>query len=162
VWDDGLSIWSPGTLPGDLTADQLYQSGHPSILRNPLIAQVFYYAGLIERWGSGTTRILDLCAEQELPVPTFEESSGGVRVTFYQAYTPATLREKGLSERQITAALYVKAHGQITNTVYQELTGVSKATATRDLEALVQMGVLNREGAGRGTHYRLIRLINGS
>ena len=104
VEDDQLHIWSPGTLPQDLRPEQLYQRRHPSVLRNPLVAQVFYYAGLIERWGSGTTRILDLCAAQELPQPVFEEYSGGVNVTFHQdRYTPEQLQAQGLNERQIKA-----------------------------------------------------------
>ena len=157
VYDDQLSIWSPGDLPQDLEPEQLYQPRHPSVLRNPLMAQVFYYAGFIERWGSGTTRILELCAGQGLPRPLFEEYSGGVNVTFYQdVYTPALLQTRGLSERQIQAVLYVKEQGRITNGEYQTLTGVSRATAQRDLEALVQEAVFVQEGVtGRSTYYQL-------
>lgn len=157
VLDDQLSIWSPGALPANMTPAQLYQPGHPSILRNPLIAQVFYYAGLIERWGSGTTRIVDLCVEQDLPTPSFEEYSGGVRVTFYQdPYNPARLQELGLGERQVRAVRYAKEHGKITNLAYQELTGVSKRQASTDLGELEEKGVLDRIGTtGRGTHYIL-------
>ena len=30
---------------------------HPSVQRNPIIAEVFYRAGLIEKWGRGTNRV---------------------------------------------------------------------------------------------------------
>jgi len=157
VYDDQLSIWSPGELPQDLEPEQLYQPRHPSVLRNPLVAQVFYYAGFIERWGSGTTRILELCAGQGLPQPRFEEYSGGVNVTFYQdAYTPTQLQKRGFNERQIQAVLYVKEQGRITASEYQELTGASRSTLRRDLDALVQENILIREGkTGRGTFYRI-------
>lgn len=51
-----------------------------------------------------------------------------------------------------------------TNTGYQKLTGVSRATAKRDLDELVKLGLLKLEGAGRSTRYRLSgnRLKNGS
>ena len=157
VYDDQLSMWSPGELPQDLRTEQLYLPRHPSVLRNPLVAQVFYYAGFIERWGSGTTRILELCAGQDLPRPLFEEYSGGVNVTFFQdPFSVQQLVERGLNERQVQVVRYVKEHGRITNTEYQSITGASKATAVRDFDTLVQQGVLAKEGTtGRGTYYRL-------
>jgi len=54
------------------------------------------------------------------------------------------------------AMQYVQEHGVITNTVYRELTGVSEATARRDLEALVERGALRGMGKTRGRQYRLL------
>ena len=45
---------------------------------------------------------------------------------------------------------------------YQSLTGVSKATATRDLQEMVALGVLIAEGAGRSVSYRLNLQGSGS
>jgi len=51
---------------------------------------------------------------------------------------------------------YVKKMGRISNSEYQKLTGVSRPTATRDLDELSKKGVLKRIGTtGRGTHYLL-------
>ncbi|RTH96322.1 AAA family ATPase [Thermus scotoductus] len=154
--EDRLEVWSPGELPPPLTPDQLYQP-HSSVLRNPLIAQAFYFAGIIERWGTGTTRIVRLCREQGLPEPEFANWQGGFRVTFLKdPYTPERLRKWGLNERQIKAVLYVKEHGAIGNKEYQMLTGITKATASRDLDDLVKRGIFVKIGAtGRGTHYAL-------
>ena len=152
--EDRLEVWSPGELPPPLTPGALY-GPHASVLRNPLIAQAFYFAGIIERWGTGTTRIIRLCREQELPDPAFNNWQGGVRVTFLKdPYTPDQLRKIGLNERQIKAVLYVKEYGQIGNTEYQELTGVKERTATSELGDLVKKGILIRIGTtGRGTRY---------
>lgn len=49
---------------------------------NPLIANAFYRAGIIERWGSGTTNIIDWCEENGNPVPNWQERAGSVVVTF--------------------------------------------------------------------------------
>jgi len=68
IEEDHLEVWSPGELPPPLTPEALYRP-HPSVLRNPLIAQAFYFAGIIERWGTGTTRIIDVGAGSE-PAPT--------------------------------------------------------------------------------------------
>jgi ATP-dependent DNA helicase RecG len=154
--EDRLEVWSPGELPPPLTPQALY-GPHASVLRNPLLAQAFYFAGVIERWGTGTTRIVELCRQQGLPEPEFAQWQGGVRVTFAKdPYTPERLRAMGLSDRQIQAVLYVKEHGQITNTDYQGIARVSKPTATRDLEELVSKGVLEKLGiTGRGVRYVL-------
>ncbi len=71
-------------------------------------------------------------------------------------YTEEYLRKLGLNERQIKAAFYVKKRGKITNKEYQELTGVSKPTATTDLRYLVQKEIFYKLGVtGRGTGYVL-------
>ena len=154
--EDRLEVWSPGELPPPLTPEALY-GPHSSVLRNPLIAQAFYFAGVIERWGTGTTRIIRLCREQGLPEPDFANWQGGFRVTFLQdPYTPERLRKLGLSERQIKAVLYVKEHGKITNTKYQEITGVRKRQASNDLKNLEERGILVKKGTtGKGTFYVL-------
>jgi ATP-dependent DNA helicase RecG len=174
VYDDELSIWNPGGLPPDLRIEQLREPQHPSMPRNPLLAQAFYYAGQIERWGTGTARIFALCREQGLPEPEFDADATQFCVRFLKdPYTPERLRKMGLNERQVQAVLYVKAHGSITNKEYQQLTGASKPTATRDLENLTIRGILERRGVtGRGTQYTLKgsetaqtahkRLTNGS
>lgn len=156
LYEDRLEIWSPGELPPPLTPQALY-GPHSSVLRNPLLAKAFYFAGVIERWGTGTTRILQLCWEQGLPEPEFENWQGGVRVVFSKdPYTPERLRAMGLNERQVNAVRHAKAQGRITNEQYQKIAGVSKPTATRDLEMLVSEGLLEKVGTtGRGVYYVL-------
>ncbi|GIV20032.1 MAG: hypothetical protein KatS3mg023_1783 [Armatimonadota bacterium] len=129
------------------------------MLRNPLIAQAFYFAGIIERWGTGTTRMVRLCQEQGLPQPEFQNWQGGVRVVFSKdPYTPERLRMLGLSERQIQAVLYVKERGSITNRNYRQLTGLSDEGARLDLKALVEMGIFVMQGKGRGAVYVVRKL----
>ncbi len=71
VYDDRVMISNPGGLPADMTVEELQREFHRSVLRNPLLAQVFYYANLIEKWGSGTWRMIKFCREQGLPEPEF-------------------------------------------------------------------------------------------
>ncbi|NIA12377.1 MAG: AAA family ATPase [Nitrospiraceae bacterium] len=157
IHEDRLEVWNAGELPPPLKPEDL-RGPHRSVLRNPLIAQAFYFAGLIERWGTGTIRIIELCRGQGLPEPEFQNQQGGFLVAFAKdPYTPERLRSLGLSERQVKAVLYVKERGSISNTEYQKFNAVSKPTATRDLEMLVSKGVLEKVGQrGRGVHYRLM------
>lgn len=65
---------------------------------------------------------------------------------------------EGLHERQVEAMLYVGEHGRISNREYQDLYGVSRETAKRDLRDLVDRGLLTPVGRGRGLCYVLTRL----
>lgn len=67
------------------------------------------------------------------------------------------LKELGLNARQIKALLHLQNKGELTNGIYQRLTGVSKATATRDLQELVsRMFIISSTGTrGAGTSYSL-------
>lgn len=159
VYDDQLSMWSPGVLPQDVRTEQLYLPRHPSVLRNPLIAQVFYYAGFIERWGSGTTRILSLCADQGLPQPRFEEYSGGVAITFYQdPFSVVRLQRMGISERQLRLVDVMRERGSVQMAdlvpIFPEL---SDKTLQRDLRELIERGVVRALGERKGRKYELAR-----
>ena len=50
-------------------------------IRNKQIAEIFYYAGMIEQWGGGTRLILNECQAAGMPEPVFEQVQG-FRVTF--------------------------------------------------------------------------------
>ena len=156
IYDDHIWFWNPGGLPEGITIEDLKKE-HASRPRNKLIAMTFYYAGLIERWGTGTKRIVDLCKEQGLPEPEFKEEFGGFSVVFWKdIYNEEYLRKLGLSERQIKAVLYVKENGKITNREYQKINNCSRNTASNDLKKLVLKGVLKESGKkGAGSYYEI-------
>jgi len=89
MYDDHLEITNPGTFHFGITPEELVQP-HESKPWNPIIANVFYRAGIIERWGSGTLNILDWCKENGNPQPTWREQSGSV----YMVFLPAVLPDK--------------------------------------------------------------------
>jgi ATP-dependent DNA helicase RecG len=157
LFADRLEIWNPGMLPGTLTLDSL-RDDHPSVPNNPLIAESLYLTRYIERVGSGTQTMIDLCREAGLPEPQFEQRSGSFVITLWRDWlTAEVLAELDLNNRQVQAVEYVKSHERITNAEYQRVTGSPQRTATRDLNELVQKGVLELEGKGRGAQYRLLQ-----
>ncbi len=156
IYDDHIWFWNPGKLPEGLSLEILRKE-HPSKPRNKLLAMVFYYAGLIERWGTGTTRIISLCKEQGLPEPEFKEEFGGFSVVFWKdIYNEQHLRKMGLNERQIKAVSFAKAHGNITISDFSRIIrDVSEKTLYRDLQDLVKRGILKAEGEKKGRKYTL-------
>jgi len=159
IYDDELIVSNPGKLMPPLTIEQLKEK-HSGRQRNPLIATVFYYANLIESWGSGILKMITLCKEQNLPEPEFVERKGGpgeFTVVFHKdIFNEEELRKRGLNERQIKAVMYVKEKGKITNKEYQEISKISERTATRDLFDLVSKKIFVQVGStGKGANYIL-------
>jgi len=77
------------------------------------------------------------------------------KTAFFDRYREA------LSERQLKVVRRMLDagpsgfEGGVNASKYQRLTGVSKPTATRDLQELMQQGVLSSIGGGRSTRYEL-------
>jgi ATP-dependent DNA helicase RecG len=160
VYDPTVSVWNDGELE-KLSIEDL-SIEHDSYQRNPLIADIFYRAGYIEAWGRGTLTIIEKTVKSGLPKPTFQTRQGGFEVIFQR--NPMRLPENivkkpdfQISERQQKAIDYVRKNGSISNKIYQELTGVSKRTATNDLLELVQNLVFEKEGLlGKNVKYYLM------
>jgi len=155
LFSDRLEVWNPGELPPSLTPERLREP-HASIPRNPLIAEPPYLVRYIEKAGSGTRDMIERCNNAGLPPPDFEERAGQFVTTLWRdLLTNEVMKGLDLSERQLRAVIYIKTHGRITSAEYQRLADVSRQTATRDLDELVQKSVASRCGAKRGSHYVL-------
>ena len=164
VFADRVEIMNPGGLPDELTVDDLFKE-HLSVPVNPFLARPFYLAGYINQLGYGTRNVVKWCRKAGLPDPKFDPAENRFRVTIWRNWlTDDRMKGLNLNERQVKAVQFLKSDLRITNTEYQKLTGVSRATAKRDLDEMVKLGLLKLEGAGRSAHYRLTGnwLKNGS
>jgi ATP-dependent DNA helicase RecG len=156
VYDNKLQLWNHGSLPVGITLDQLSKS-HSSFPRNPILAGACFLGGYIDSWGSGIMKIVNSCKAAGLPTPTLEEDMGGFMVKLFKnRFTEEQLQKLGLNERQIKAVLYVKEKGRITNSDYQEINEVTDRTALRDLEELIDNGIVKKTGEKKGAYYELI------
>ena len=81
IYDDRVEVWSTGTFPEGIRPEMLSRE-HKSVLRNPIIADVFHRAGLIEKWGRGTNRVIDMCRTARIVPPEFDEIAGAAVVRF--------------------------------------------------------------------------------
>jgi len=122
--------------------------------------QVFYYGELLEKWGTGTSRMIALCRKRGIPEPDFSAHPDWFSVTFTKDnYTEGRLIALGLSERQVKAVRYAKEHEGITNKQYRELTGMSPRAALRELTDLCLREIFLKQGTtGRSTVYVLIKI----
>lgn len=151
LYEDRMMIWNQGELTDKLSIDDL-EKKHPSYPRHKLLAGVFYKAGYIETWGRGTLKIIEECRAQGMPDPEIESKQGGFSVTLFQQQQ-IKLDSTKLNERQLVVMDYLHENISITNAKFREMFDVSERTALRDLEELVDLGLLRKEGAGRSTKY---------
>ena len=102
--------------------------------------------------------MIALCREAGLPEPDFRQDGGMFVQTIWRDWlTETIIEEMGLNERQRRGLAYLKENQQITNADYQRVVGCPPRTATRDLGILVEKGVVEPRGKGRGAVYQFLR-----
>lgn len=157
IYDDRLEIWSDGTLPFGLKPEDLKQK-HDSRPRNPLIAGVFYRRGLIEQWGRGTEKIVELCTKAGHPEPEFGEQAGSVWVRFLlSGYIAPHRTAHDLTERQREVLHILAGAPRLGLREIRSKMAAPPADRTlrEDLFHLKRLGVVGSEGHGRGSYWFL-------
>jgi predicted HTH transcriptional regulator len=154
VFADRVEVWNPGVLPPPLTLERLRQP-HGSVPRNARICEALFLARYIEKYGTGTLMMIRESVEHSLPEPDFAERAGEFTVTVWRDWlTEKVLEASNLNDRQRLVVAHAKITGRVTSQDYQQLTGATPRTATRDLDNLVEKGLFRKVGrVGRGTHY---------
>lgn len=89
MYDDKLEVINPGAFHFDITPEYLMRP-HESKPWNPIIANVFYRAGIIEQWGMGTLNIIEWCKSNDNPDPTWQVRAQSVVTTFFPSTFFAT------------------------------------------------------------------------
>lgn len=162
VYDDRMVISNPGGLPAGMTVSDLLMEPHNSLPRNPILAQVCYYAELVEQWGSGTIRMRTACRTHGLPDPVFHSTATNFTVTLRKDdLSDERLLQIGMNGRQIRVIHHIRQNGSISNSEHQALTGTTRRTAARDLEQLEDAGLIKRSTqSGRTVRYVMTLVIS--
>jgi ATP-dependent DNA helicase RecG len=125
---------------------------------NPLIANVFYRRGIIEAWGRGTIKMVEIAAAAGLPRPEIEDAGGCVAVRFRPTrYVPPEAIRRDLSDRQraILALLDDSHAGLALRDVTARLQGQGTERQIReDLAILRTYGLAIPSGHGRGARWK--------
>ena len=145
LYDNRIVVTSPGGLPPGLTAEQ-YLYGQISVLRNPVLAEVFLKLDYIEKFGTGIARIRR-AYQASIAQPVFDVRGGVVSVTL-----PVVDEFDGSEdERSVLAAL---AGGRVlARSALEGETNLSRGRVLAALEALMARGAVVRVGEGRATRY---------
>ena len=166
VFDDRLEVSSPGALCRGLTLkDALKGRSKP---RNKVIAEVFSRMGIIEKWGTGLQRIVDLAKQEGLKEPVFENNDSFFRVILYRGKEEAaqttdktiqttdqtiqtTDQTVQTTEQKIMNAIAEKP--TITRKELAEKTGLSESGIKWQLDKLKKEQKILRAGGTFGGHW---------
>ncbi|RGL40800.1 AAA family ATPase [Collinsella sp. AF19-7AC] len=145
LYDDRVVVTSPGSLPAGLTTEQ-YLYGQISVLRNPIVAEVFLKLDYIEKFGTGIARIRRAYRDS-INQPVFDIRGGVVAVAL-----PVTDAFEGSGEEaQVLKAL---SGGRImSRSEIEKQTGLSRARTLSALESLLSRNAIMKQGTGRATKY---------
>jgi len=146
--EDHIEVISPGGLPAGIKEAE-YLSGKISILRNPIIGNVFFRLGIVEIFGTGILRIKEMYKDS-IKKPSFEVSDNTIRVVL-----PVYETQLGLSGDEL------KIYGVLSRTIPKAIGDImpnlpyGKTKVTKILKSLADKGIVKIDGNGRGTKYRL-------
>ena len=146
MFDDRIELSSPGSLPPDISCEE-YLNGQISILRNPILGNVFFRLHYIEKFGTGIKRINEAYHKNFIkPVYRIFENSILVVLPILDSDL-----ELNVDERMILTQLGGKK--ALTRAQLDQLTGFNKAKTVRILNRLLERNIVQKDGKGRETKY---------
>lgn len=146
MYADRIEIVSPGGLPSQISKEE-YLNGQFSILRNPILADVFFKLGIIEKFGTGIKRIW-LAYRDVLAAPGFELYDNSIRITL-----PVT-SDVNCSADERKVFDYIVSQKVAGSRELAEITGYEKSKVLRILHSLEEKKLIVSEGKGRSVKYR--------
>ena len=150
MFDDRVEIVSVGGLPNSVTVEN-YLSGDLSILRNPILANIFHRLNLIEKFGTGIRRIKEAYANSQIK-PAFEVTENIIKVTL-------PLLRENMDLTQDELAVYSVLSKNINKPISEIMASpgieFGKSKVTEILKRLASKKLVDIEGTGRGTKYRI-------
>lgn len=148
MFHDKIDISSPGTLPAGLSESE-YLKGKVSLLRNPIIANVFFRLKYIEQFGTGIQRINETYKDSILK-PVYEIYENSISVIL-----PCINADLKLN-RSEAMMLELFRNGKIlSRSQVEELTGLSKSQVNKILNTFIEKNILQRIGTAKNLKYAL-------
>ena len=145
LYNDRVVVTSPGSLPAGLTTEQ-YLYGQISVLRNPIVAEVFLKLDYIEKFGTGIARIRRAYRDS-LSQPIFDVRGGMVTVTL-----PVTDAFEG-SEEEVQVLKALSGGRVMSRSEIEKQAGLSRTRTLTALESLLKRNAVVKQGTGRATKY---------
>nr|WP_269257758.1 ATP-binding protein [Lactobacillus crispatus] len=148
MYDDRIEVVSPGGLPQGLSKEE-YLSGQISILRNPIIANVFFRLGLIEQFGTGVRRIND-SYRSSLVQPQFEIFDNSIKIIL--PVLKFITDDLSNDEKKVYQIIH---EGADTTKQISQMSKFGRTKVLKILRQLEKQGYIRRMGEGRATKYIL-------
>ena len=147
MFEDRIEVSSPGGLPAGLSEEE-YLKGNISMLRNPILGNVFYRLHIVEILGTGIIRIKEAYKESHKK-PVFEVFENSIKVTL-----PVISSINLNADEAVVYDVLRKNYPKSISEIMEEVPfGKSKTAAL--LKRMVENHYVTIVGSGRGTKYKL-------
>lgn len=157
IYDDRISITSPGGMYNGLLIQDLDIADVSSERRNPILANVMAQLNYMEKRGSGLTRICNetktLSGYKDELKPIFKSTPTQFQTTIYASINNkivgddvGVMSEIKLTVRQRKIVNIIKETPTVSARKMSEMLSVSQRTIERDLSAMKNIGLLKRQG----------------
>jgi ATP-dependent DNA helicase RecG len=141
MYENRIEVISPGGLPKGLSEKE-YLTGEISKLRNPIVANVFFRLGLIENFGTGIRRIKNIYAQTQV-IPSFRLNENSIAVV-----------KIDLTDNQTKLLNAMLPQTWMSSAEIAKRVGFGKDKVLRVINSLIDAGVIEKQGTGRGTKYK--------
>ncbi len=149
MYKDRIEISSPGGLPAGISREE-YLDGQISMLRNPIIGNVFFRLRYIEKFGTGIMRINNAYAGA-LKKPSYKIYENSILVVL-----PVIEADNVLTDFEKRVVDILMQNEDMTRAGIEKAIGAGKDKTIRALNALLEKNVIGRKGMGRGTRYSML------
>lgn len=147
MYDDRIEVSSPGGLPTGLSKEE-YLNGSISILRNPILGNVFYRLNIVEILGTGIIRIQQ-AYQNNMVKPVFKILDNSITVVL-----PVMNELHFTKDEQIVYEVLSKVKSKSISEIVNA-TPFGKSKVTGLLKVLEEKNCILIEGNGRGTKYKI-------
>ncbi|GHT32400.1 hypothetical protein FACS189434_04060 [Bacteroidia bacterium] len=153
-----IIIRSPGMPIPPLTIDDIKTMDLPSITRNPKIMYIHNRMEMAEQRGKGLRKMKEL-PDLGFPLPAFNLKGNVLEIIFARKSTSIPelkgIMTAGITEEDRKGLFFIEQKGKIVVKDYAEHFGLSNKTAQRRIKDLIDVGLVDKIGDYKSTHYKL-------
>lgn len=149
MFNDKIEITSPGGLPSGLSKYE-YLNGQISLLRNPILGNLFYRLRYIEKFGTGVLRINN-AYDNSILKPEFKVFDNSISIVL-----PLTISKELLSTEELSILNILKNNIKLSRAQISKTIGLSKDKTIRILNSLIEKKMIQKSGVGRNTKYYIL------
>jgi len=162
-YDDRIEISNPGGFPEGVHLGNLLVA--PPRPRNPMLADAFKRAGIVERTARGIDTIFYEQLRNGRPAPSYERSTttavvlvlfaGEADLNFVRLVVEEERKGRPLGLEDLLILHHLRRENQLTVAEAAQVVQKLEAEARSVLDRLVKRGLLESRGAGKGRVYKL-------
>lgn len=153
IYTNHIEIINSGELPEKIVSGKNKVLPHSSILRNPLMAEVFFLAGRMEKTGRGMALIHDTMKENGYRLPEWISKNGQTKLIIYSIKDDRELnvRIQDFLRTRMSGTIFSKS--EYMHAFEKE---ISKGTAQNDISLMLEKRICEKIGNGVSTRYRML------